>query len=57
MRDEKAQGAAAANEGLLVWVGGGLVPRDMAKVCVDLGPVLLFVATMVNGSVCKTNKK
>ena len=32
-RDEKALGAAAVNEGLLVWVGGELVPRDMAKVC------------------------
>lgn len=31
-RDEKAKGAAAPNEGILVWVGGGLVPRDMAKV-------------------------
>lgn len=31
-RDKKAGGAAAANEGILVWVGGGLVPRDMAKV-------------------------
>lgn len=32
-RDEKAKGAAAPNEDVLVWVGGGLVPRDMAKVC------------------------
>lgn len=33
-RDAKAEGAAAVNEGILVWVGGGLVPRDMAKVYV-----------------------
>ncbi|CAM9144744.1 unnamed protein product [Ectocarpus sp. 6 AP-2014] len=33
-RDAKAEGAAAANEGILVWVGGGLIPRDMAKVSV-----------------------
>ncbi|CAM9558395.1 unnamed protein product, partial [Hapterophycus canaliculatus] len=33
-RDEKAEGAAAANEDILVWVGGGLVLRNMAKVSV-----------------------
>lgn len=32
-RDEKANGAAAPNEDILVWVGAGLVPRNMAKVC------------------------
>lgn len=31
-RDEIAAGAAAVNEGILVWVGGTLIPRDMAKV-------------------------
>lgn len=31
-RDEKARGAASVNEGILVWVGGTLVPRHMAKV-------------------------
>lgn len=31
-RDKIAAGAAAVNEGILVWVGDGLVQRDMAKV-------------------------
>lgn len=33
-RDEIALGAALRNEDALVWVGDGLVPRPMAKVCV-----------------------
>lgn len=31
-RDEVALGASLPNENVLVWVGGGLVPRHMAKV-------------------------
>ena len=31
-REETALGPAKANEGILVWVGGHLLPRAMAKV-------------------------
>ena len=35
-QEEAALSPATANEGILVWVGGQLLPRHMAKVCIYL---------------------
>ena len=37
-REETALGPAAGNKGILVWVGGHLLPRRMAKVPFTGGP-------------------
>ncbi|CAM9844422.1 unnamed protein product [Pylaiella littoralis] len=52
-RDEKAKRVAAVNEGILVWVGDCLVPRDMAKVSVFDSSVLDGDAVWEVVRVCK----